>query len=208
MPDSLAALLTEKGLLFASTNKGKLAEFRRILEVRNIRLLSPDDVNLHLEIEETAGSFSGNAALKAAAWSAASGMPAIADDSGLEVEALGGEPGVNSARFGGEGLNDADRRMLLLEKMRDVPADKRRAHFVCVLALSLSGHEDCEYYFRGAAEGSIAFFESGSGGFGYDPVFLDPETGRTFAELTAAEKDARSHRGAALRKFIEFLEEK
>jgi len=201
----LASHLKAKGLILASSNAGKIREIKRILEPFSINVVCPADFGRDLEVVEDQDSFEGNAALKAAAYATHFNLPALADDSGLVIDALGGEPGVYSARYGGELLDDAGRRRLVLEKMKSFHDQDRTARFVCVLALSLKGHEDCEYYFRGVAEGLITRDERGSNGFGYDPIFLDPASGKTFAELGAAEKDALSHRGMALRAFLAAL---
>lgn len=188
-----------------------------MLEPRGVQLLRPVDLQLDLAVDETADTFAGNAQLKAVAFARAAGRPAVADDSGLVVDALGGVPGVYSARYGGPELDDRGRRLHLLAELerRGVPHTPaaRAARFICVLALCLDpdvDSEDCEesgtvLLFEGRAEGSILSAEQGDGGFGYDPVFLDPESGRSFAELSAAEKDARSHRGAALAQLIAAL---
>lgn len=183
----------------ATGNPGKAAEFNRILETLpgELRALLPEGGMP--QVEETAGSFEGNARLKAEALSRQVSGWVVADDSGLEVDALGGEPGVHSARYGEPehpGLDDAGRRRLLLERMKGVPEPDRAARFVCVLALARDGA--VVETFRGECRGAILAGERGSGGFGYDPVFLFPGAGRTFAEMEPAEKDRYSHRGKAL----------
>jgi XTP/dITP diphosphohydrolase len=146
--------------------------------------------------EETEDSYAGNALLKARAASQLTGFLALADDSGLEVDALGGEPGVHSARYGGPGLDDAGRVRLLLDALRGVPAARRSARFRCVIAIAAPG--GAERLAEGTVEGLIAEAPRGSGGFGYDPVFYYPPLGRTMAELTEAEKALVGHRGRAV----------
>ena len=191
-------------LLAATSNAGKLKELRLLLP--GFRLVSPDTLDLRMEVAEDGGSFRENAALKARAWAAASGRPAIADDSGLEVDALGGEPGIFSARYGGPGLDDAGRCRLLLSNLARVadPAE-RTARFVCCAAVAAPDGRSC--FGEGTCEGRIAAEASGAGGFGYDPVFYLPREGRTMAELSAAEKNRISHRTRALAALRERLPE-
>lgn len=183
-------------VLLASDNVGKLREFRQVLGELDLDVVGPGDVGLHLDVVEDGGTFAANAAKKARAYAQASGLPTLADDSGLEVDALGGQPGVHSARYAGEGAGDADRRRKLLAEMAGVPAERRQARFRCVVALVWDG---ALYTTEGTVEGVIAEGERGTGGFGYDPLFLVPERGRTLAEMTAEEKNAISHRGKAAR---------
>jgi XTP/dITP diphosphohydrolase len=193
-----------RDLLIATTNPGKVRELAALLEGSSYRLISLRDLPQPLPVvEETGTTFAENALLKADYYHSQTGTLTIADDSGLEVDALGGRPGVYSARYGGEGLGDADKIRLLLEELKDTPEEKRTARFVCVIAL-VGGSE--RRIFEGRCEGRIAFVPRGSGGFGYDPVFIDPELGRAFAELSDAEKSARSHRGKALEKTRAYLE--
>jgi XTP/dITP diphosphohydrolase len=146
--------------------------------------------------EETGATYRDNALLKARAGCRASGALTLGDDSGLEVDALGGAPGVRSARYGGPGLDDAGRCARLLAALRDVPTAQRTARFHCVVALvGPDGHEEVV---QGVAEGVILEAPRGAGGFGYDPLFFDPILGRTFAELTEAHKSLVSHRGRAM----------
>jgi XTP/dITP diphosphohydrolase len=191
-------------LLVATQNQGKLRELRALLAGRPIRLLSLADIGHVPEVEETGTTFLDNAILKAVDYSRHTDALTLADDSGLEVDALGGEPGVLSARYGGPGLDDEGRNRLVLEKLEKVPPEKRGARFVCVLALAQSG-EPIET-FRGAVEGRIAPAPRGPGGFGYDPIFFYPPKACTFGELLPAEKDVVSHRGAALREFLRYAD--
>lgn len=191
-------------LLAATTNAGKLKELRLLLP--EYRLVAPATLGLRLEVAEDGGSFRENAALKARAWAEASGRLCIADDSGLEVDALGGEPGIFSARYGGPSLDDAGRCRLLLSNLSHVsdPAE-RSARFVCCAAVAAPDGRAC--FGEGTCEGRIAAEPCGAEGFGYDPVFHLPRQGRTMAELSAAEKNRISHRARALAALRERLPE-
>lgn len=181
-------------LLLATNNAGKLREFRRLLQ--GVDIVSPADLGLTLDVEETGDTFAANAALKAEAFARAADCIALADDSGLEVDALGGEPGVLSARYGGPGLDDAGRYQRLLEALRDTPPPHTARFRCCLVARSPDGRT-CQA--TGACEGEIAAAPAGQGGFGYDPVFYLPERGCTMAQLAPEDKNAVSHRSAALR---------
>jgi len=191
-------------LVLASRNPGKLRELRTILGGLGVEVLSESEAGLALEVEETGTTFEENSFLKADAVMRASGFGAIADDSGLMVDALCGAPGVYSARFGGK-ETDEERTALLLEKLRDVPPGRRTARFVSVVTCRLPDGRTLTA--RGTCEGLIAEAPRGAGGFGYDPVFFVPSLGKTFAEMTDGEKNALSHRGEALRKFAEIFRE-
>lgn len=187
----------------ATGNPGKLAEFRMAasaLDCADIEILPLDGIKDLPVCEEDGSSFEENAVKKALHYSAFCDEYLFADDSGLEVDALGGQPGVRSARFSPEGSDEANNR-LLLERLRG--AADRRARFVCVIALARRGR--LEATFRGAAEGLILEAPSGAGGFGYDPLFFYPPLGKTFAELDAQTKMRVSHRGAALRQMFGYL---
>ena len=189
-------------LVLASKNKKKLAEMNDILSHLGVEVCSEAEAGVDVEVEETGTTFEENSLLKARAVMEASGLPAIADDSGLCVDALNGAPGVYSARYGGPGLDDPGRVRLLLENMRgQMP---RTCRFVSVITCCFPNGDVLSA--RGECEGTVAFTPMGEGGFGYDPVFV-VEGGKTFAELTAEEKDAVSHRGAALRKLKAALRE-
>lgn len=188
--------------VLATHNPGKLREMSDILSHLGIEVVSPADVGVTVDVEETGTTFAENAMLKAKAICAASGLPAIADDSGLCVDALNGGPGVYSARYGGEGLDDRGRYMLLLNSMRGQTT--RAAHFSCAIACAFPNGDTLTA--EGRCDGAIAFAPLGEGGFGYDPVFLVPEKGKTFGQLTAEEKSQISHRGKALREFSTQLE--
>ena len=192
--------MAEKFVL-ATHNAKKLEEMREILSGLGVEVVSPADLEIEIEVEETGNTFAENAMLKAKAISAAASLPAIADDSGLCVDALNGGPGVYSARYGGEELDDRGRCMLLLENLRGQTT--RAAHFACAIACVFPDGRTLEA--EGRCDGAIAFAPLGTGGFGYDPVFLVPEEGKTFGQLTAEEKHAISHRGKALEAFVEKL---
>ena len=188
--------------VLATHNPGKLREMGEILSSFGVEVVSPADVGITVDVEETGTTFAENAMLKAKAICAASGLPAIADDSGLCVDALNGGPGVYSARYGGEGLDDRGRYTLLLQNMRGQTT--RAAHFACAIACVFPDGKTLTA--EGRCDGAVAFAPMGTGGFGYDPVFLVPEKGRTFSQLTEAEKNEISHRGKALRDFAGKLE--
>jgi len=191
-------------LILASRNPGKLKELQTILGGFGVEVLSESEAGLALEVEETGTTFEENSFLKADAVMRASGHPAIADDSGLMVDALDGAPGVYSARFGGK-ETDGERIALLLEKLRHVPPERRTARFVSVVTCRMPDGRTLAA--RGTCEGVITETPRGAGGFGYDPVFFVPSLGKTFAEMTDGEKNAISHRGAALRRFAEIFRE-
>ncbi|MGI8554531.1 MAG: RdgB/HAM1 family non-canonical purine NTP pyrophosphatase [Dehalococcoidia bacterium] len=184
-----------KRLLIATNNQGKLVEFRSLLADCGWLLVAPVELGLALDVEESADSYELNARLKAQAFADASGLAALADDSGLEVDALNGGPGVRSARYGGPGLDERQRVVLLLDALKDVPDERRPARFRCVLILSLP--DGRIWQTEGRCDGTIARESRGADGFGYDPVFLLPGSGRTMAELSPHEKDAISHRARA-----------
>lgn len=185
-------------LLIATTNLGKLKELSSLLSDCPFSMVSLEDLGIDEDVAETGSTFEENASLKATAYGRMSGLPTLADDSGLEVDALGGEPGVFSSRFAGPGATDADRVALLLQKLDNIPEGERDARFRCVIAVSWPG-ESPEVY-SGECQGRIAGAPRGSNGFGYDPVFFLPELDRTMAELSAEEKSRISHRGRAARK--------
>ena len=187
--------------ILATHNPGKLREMAAILSQYGVEVVSPADVGITVDVEETGTTFAENAMLKAKAICAAADLPAIADDSGLCVDALNGGPGVYSARYGGEGLDDKGRYTLLLQNMRGQTT--RAAHFACAIACAVPNGD--ELTAEGRCDGTIAFAPMGEGGFGYDPVFFVPEKAKTFGQLTAEEKSAISHRGKALKAFSEKL---
>ena len=189
-------------LVLASKNEKKLKEMQDILSHMGVEVCLESAVGVDVNVEETGTTFEENSLLKAKAVMEASGLPAIADDSGLCVDALGGAPGVYSARYGGPGLDDTGRYKLLLENMKGQP---RAAKFVSVITCCFPNGDVLTA--RGECPGTIAFAPMGEGGFGYDPVFFVPGLKKTFAQLTAEEKNAISHRGKALEAFRVKLEE-
>ena len=188
-------------LIAATNNAHKVVEFKRILEPLGFTVLSQKEAGIRVEAEETGTTFEENACLKAKAVYDASGLPTVADDSGIVVDALDGAPGVYSARYGGPGLNDVDRYEKLLHEMEGVPDAKRTARFVCAISLVLS--PDKAFSFTGVCEGKIGHGPRGENGFGYDPIFMVGE--KSTAELSSEEKDKISHRGQALRKMEQML---
>lgn len=188
-------------LVFATNNKHKIREITDLLD-DNFRILGLADLNITEDIPEEAETLEENALLKARYVHERSGLNVFADDTGLEVTALGGAPGVYSARYAGEGKSFDDNIEKLLGAMKG--ADDRRARFRTVIALILDGSE---YLFEGMVEGEITRERRGTGGFGYDPVFLASGHDRTFAEIPLSEKNTISHRARAMRKLLEFLRE-
>ena len=189
-------------MVLASKNPKKMKEMNEILSGMGVEVCLQSDVGIDIDVEETGTTFEENSLLKARAVMEASGLPAIADDSGLCVDALNGAPGVYSARYGGEGLDDTGRYKLLLANMPRGAA--RTAKFVSVITCCFPGGEVLTA--RGECPGTIAFAPMGEGGFGYDPVFFLPKLKKTFAQLSAEEKNAISHRGRALEAFQAKLE--
>lgn len=185
----------------ATNNKNKLVEIRRILEAEGHTVLSMEQAGIHSEPEETGETFAENALIKAKAACLASGKPAIGDDSGLEVDALSGAPGVHSARFAGNQASDEDNNKKLLRLLERYSYAKRSARFVCVVALCMPDGAGMQV--EGHCSGYIGFAPSGENGFGYDPLFYAGD--KSFAEMSEEEKDAISHRGAALRRFASEL---
>lgn len=193
-------------LLLATTNKGKVNEYRSLLKSLPLQMVTPGELGITTEVEESGDSLEENARLKATALAAESGLVALADDSGLEVDALGGEPGRLSARYAGEGASDSDRVSHLLSRLKDVPWEKRTARFRCVIALATPAGEvkTCS----GECRGIIAFEPKGEHGFGYDPIFFLPALNKTMAELSPEIKNQISHRARAARKVRRLLTRK
>jgi XTP/dITP diphosphohydrolase len=183
-------------LCVATTNRGKQHELAVLLAAWPGTLVTPQDIGLDLDVEETGTSFAENAALKAIAFAQAANMPALADDSGLEVDALDGAPGIYTARYAGIGASDEDRIQKLLGELRDVPWAKRTARFRCAVALARP--DGSVEIAEGTCEGIVAYEPRGDNGFGYDPVFYVPAYERTFAELPSEVKNTHSHRARAL----------
>lgn len=193
----------DRTLLIATSNPGKLQEYRELLDGLGWTLVDLNTVNISEPVEETGTTFEENARLKAEAYASLSGLVTLADDSGIEVDALGGEPGVYSARYGGDGLNDVDRYRLLLHNLAAKAPSGRSARFVCVIALAGTNFETIAV--EGTVEGVIAHEPRGEFGFGYDPIFFLPDRNRTTAEIAPEEKNRISHRGQAAQKIRPFL---
>ena len=188
--------------VLATHNPNKIREMGAILGQFGVEVVSPKELGITVDVEETGSTFAENAMLKAKAICELAKLPAIADDSGLCVDALNGGPGVYSARYGGEGLDDKGRYTLLLQNLRGQTT--RAAHFTCAIACAFPNGDTITA--EGQAPGTIAFAPMGEGGFGYDPVFFVPDKAKTFAQLTQEEKAEISHRGKALREFTAKLE--
>lgn len=182
--------------IIASKNKNKIKELERILNPLGIQAVTEDELNIKIpEVEETGTTFSENAFLKANSACKTSGLPAIADDSGLCVDALDGAPGVYSSRFSGENADSESNNALLIEKLKDVGIEKRTAKFCCSISVVFPNGDEIKCF--GECKGYIGFEAKGTNGFGYDPYFYVGD--KSFAELSADEKDKISHRGNALR---------
>ena len=192
-----------RDLLLASQNAGKLDEMRQLVAGLDFRVLAPADVGIRDAPEETGKTFAENAALKARYYATRSGLLAVADDSGISVDALNGAPGLFSSRFGGPGADDGDRNRLLLSKLAGLPPERRGARFTSCVALA-SG-EDVLFQATESVEGRIADETRGANGFGYDPIFFYPPFGRTFGEVSRDQKDRVSHRGKAFARLRAFL---
>ena len=194
-------------VVLASQNRHKLAEIQAILDKYDMELVLQSDLGVHIDVEETGTTFEENSELKARAVMEATGLPAIADDSGLCVDVLGGAPGIYSARYGApECVTDWDRLNFLLENLRGVRSEERTARFVCVITLLYP--EGRKLVARGTCEGMIAHEPGGEDGFGYDPIFYLPRFGCTLAQMGADKKNAISHRANALNRLCKMLEER
>lgn len=191
-------------IVLATKNKGKIKEMRQLLAPMHIEVLSLADFAPVDDAEENGATFAENAMIKACYYFAHTGIPCLADDSGLEVDALGGRPGVYSARYSGEDATDQTNNAKVLQEMEGVEAEKRTARFRCSMALVGDG---IELTTDGTCEGILLAEERGSGGFGYDPLFYVPKFERTLAEMSSDEKNGISHRGAAVRKMAERIAE-
>jgi XTP/dITP diphosphohydrolase len=190
-------------LLLASQNPGKLNEMRLLVEGLPFRVLGPRDIGIHDAPDETGQSFLENATIKALAYARLSGRLTVADDSGLSVDALDGAPGLYSSRFGGEGASDRDRNLLLLEKLRGQPFERRGARFTSAVVVARGA--ELLFQTQQSVEGFIADDMRGESGFGYDPLFFYPPFGKTFGEIPREDKDRVSHRGKAFARLREFL---
>lgn len=184
-----------KRIVIASRNRGKIAEIREILSLGDVELLDLDSAGFHERIEENGRTFMENAVIKARAVFTRVGLPVVADDSGIAVEALGGRPGVKSARFAGPGATDEENNALLLELLKGVPESARGASFICSAVLCFGRGEWLRA--EGRVDGFVAGAPAGENGFGYDPLFILPSFGKTMAELPPAVKNAVSHRAKA-----------
>lgn len=193
-------------VVLASKNKHKLEEISQITEKFGMELLLESDLGVDIDVEETGSTFEENSFLKAEAVMKATGLPALADDSGIAVDALNGEPGIYSARYGfDESLDDWGRLQLLLKNTEQVPDERRQAKFVCVITLVTPQQEIIQA--RGEVHGMLLRTPAGQGGFGYDPIFYHPPLGKSLAELTPEEKNQVSHRANALQVFYQKLKE-
>ena len=191
-------------IIFATGNEGKMREIRQILAAPEIEVFSMKEEGIKTDVEENGTTFEENAVLKAKAVAELTDAVVLADDSGLEIDCLGGEPGVYSARYLGEDTSYRIKNARILERMQNVPEEERTARFVCVIAAVLPDGRTITA--RGVMEGIIGYEERGEGGFGYDPIFFLPEYGCSTAELTMEQKNAVSHRGKALRLIKEKLQ--
>jgi XTP/dITP diphosphohydrolase len=192
-------------LLLASQNPGKLNEMRLLVEGLPFRVVGPREIGIEDAPEETGTTFLGNATLKALHYARRSGLLTVADDSGISVDALDGGPGLYSSRFGGETASDLDRNLLLLEKLKGLPSERRGAHFTSAVVAARGGQ--VLFQAQESVHGFIAEGLRGQNGFGYDPLFFYPPYGRTFGEVPRADKDLVSHRGKAFARLRAFLAE-
>lgn len=181
-------------VLAATSNRGKISEISQILSGKDISIITPQQAGISLHVEENGETFEANAVIKAIAWYKASGIPSLADDSGLCVDALEGRPGVHTARFAGDKATDRENYELLLRLMQNIT--NRKAHFVCAVALAVS--DDLVVTASGRCDGVILHEPMGEGGFGYDPVFFDEQSQMSFAQLSDEQKNSLSHRSRAL----------
>lgn len=188
----------------ASANAGKLREISRLLDGLGVEVIAQSEFGV-VDADETGTTFAENSLIKAQHAATATGLPAIADDSGLAVDVLDGAPGVYSARYSGPDATDDKNIDKLLETLQDTAPSSRGAAFHCVATFVMPG-QHAPLVAEGEWRGSILTSRQGEGGFGYDPVFLDPESGKSAAELTAEQKNARSHRGKALRQLVELID--
>jgi XTP/dITP diphosphohydrolase len=197
-------------LLLATRARHKVAELRELLDLAGVELLTPDEVGIKGEPVEDADTFEGNAEIKARYYAERSGLPTLADDSGLEVDALGGRPGVLTRRYAGDDPTDEENNAKLLAELTGLPAERRCARYQCVLAFVDPGADTAMVIRAADFEGRIATGPRGTGGFGYDPIFepeSEPPGGRTVGQMSADEKHALSHRGKAARAMAAYLRE-
>ncbi len=192
-------------LLIATNNQGKVLEFQELFKGLPYELVTPKQLGIKLDVEESGTTYRENARIKAAAFAEASGLLTLADDSGLEVDALNGEPGIRSSRYAGESASDTQRVDFLLNKLRNVPEKQRTGRFRCVIALACPDRQI--EYCEGSCEGLITLAPKGAEGFGYDPIFYFPDLKKTMAELPAEVKNRISHRACAAAKARLILQE-
>jgi XTP/dITP diphosphohydrolase len=197
-------MATARRVVLATGNAGKQREFAALLAPLGFEIVTQASLGI-ASAEETGSTFEDNALLKARHASRAARLPALADDSGIEVDALGGRPGVFSARFAGPGASDTDNNTLLLSELAGQPAESRRARYRCVIAYVRFADDPAPLYARGAWEGYIALEPAGTGGFGYDPLFVPEGMTVTAAQMPAADKNAVSHRGVALAALLRLM---
>lgn len=195
--------MTNARFVLATQNPGKVAEMNALLGPAGVEVISAADAGVPTFPPETGGTYEANALIKAQHVTHESGLPALADDSGLEVDALSGEPGVHTARFGGEGLTQEERNALLLERLVGVPEAQRTARFRAVMALVHPGEDPVT--FEGVCEGCILEAPAPGGGFGYDPVFYSFDLGQAFSQASKESKNRVSHRGRALTALLDWL---
>jgi XTP/dITP diphosphohydrolase len=191
-------------IVLATGNKNKIKEIKeKFSSSGSLEIFSLEELDIIPEIKENASTFAGNALIKAEEICRLTGLTSMADDSGLVIDALNGEPGVYSARYGGNNLSDTEKNELVLSKMEKIPEEKRNARFVCAIAIALP--DGRSFTVEGVCRGLINNEPAGNNGFGYDPVFYIPEAGKTMAQLTPEEKNRISHRGRALEKAYEII---
>ena len=190
-------------IVFATTNAGKTKEIKEILADFDVEVVSMKEMNITADIEENGATFEENSLIKARAVSKLTGLPALADDSGLEVDYLNGEPGIYSARYLGRDTDYDYKNNYIIKKLKDAKDEERSARFVCVISLVLP--DGREFVKKGVMEGRIGYEIKGENGFGYDPIFFLPEYGKTSAEISAEEKNKISHRGKALSAMKELI---
>ena len=190
-------------IVFATTNAGKIKEIKEILADFDVEVVSINEMNITTDVEENGTTFEENSLIKARAISKLTGLPALADDSGLKVDYLNGEPGIYSARYLGRDTDYDYKNNYIIEKLKDAKDEERSARFVCVISLVLP--DGREFVKKGVMEGRIGYEIKGENGFGYDPIFYLPQYGKTSAEISAKEKNKISHRGKALREMKEII---
>ena len=190
-------------IVFATTNAGKIKEIKEILADFDVEIVSMNEMNIDVDVEENGTTFEENSLIKARAISKLTGLPALADDSGLEVDYLNGEPGIYSARYLGRDTDYDYKNNYIIDKLKDAKDEERSARFVCVISLVLP--DGREFVKKGVMEGRIGYEIKGENGFGYDPIFYLPQYGKTSAEISAEEKNKISHRGKALREMKELI---